>query len=1119
MAIAFARIYYHSRSQGHSAVSGAAYRAGVELKDHRTGEVHNFKNRSDVIYSEILLPEGAISQFKDRETLWNAVEASETRKNSQIAKDIVLALPRDLDLSFQIDLARNFANTHFVRYGIVADIAIHSHSDANPHAHIYVSTRRLLGDRFDKVKARDLEPDVVRGRVVDPQFWGEQWRDFQNDYFIEQGIDLVVDANYIFSQRHEGRVRSQSHYLKEENQLKREASIEVAVYDPSSLLNILGTQYAVFSERDIFRLIHKNIETLEQYEAALLGLKSHPDLILLGPGDDGRDRFTTRANYQREVGLAEQADLLNSREQHPVNGDLLERACRDFGLNAEQSDALIYIVNGSDISAVVGRAGTGKSYMMRAAKHCWEASGYRVLGMAVSGIAAKGLEASSGISSSTIYSIKMQLVFGKLEIGANDILVMDEAGMTDLHDFALIVDTVRTAGAKLVIIGDPAQLQPVGIGAPFRAITERVGFTELNHIQRQAFPGDCAASQLLARGLVDQALDHYASQQQIHFVDSNEEDDEGGEGRGGVATQLRLVGDWGEGLTPDNIQERLILAQRNRDVKDLNQAAREKMQALGLLGKGTQKVATTNHGAIELSSGDKILFLRNDRSLWISNGEFATVSKIMGDQITVKLGNTPKREMTFSTNDYQDFNYGYAATVHKSQGATYDQVFVYIGSPTWDRFLSYVAMTRHRKSLNVYADRTQFKNLTELKASLSRATLRDSVLDWPLSFAIRRGFDPEKLMGWLIDKVLGIKQAIHDVWLFVANYAAFKVRKVHHQSVQDKIKQRALAKKVALLVDLRNQLGAQARQMRQELNPHEQLYDHPGYRDWYEQTLIRNQWAYEVNQDYEYFKNALNLNRVSDRALEKMVMQHERSMLVKDYLTQSKEKESTVHHEMAKKINSDLNEHFSAIKYFAEKQDLSAQIVIDRIKNDAKSIEHSHKVANEWERLKTIDSHAVKQILIAKSRLDKAKDPLNIEIQERGFEDSVKDLCRQERVFEKVKAIAPELSKIFEKINEPPREVTINWTAEEFNDEFEALRKSKDSNHQYLVKFRDKLKNDTYKQYEKMLIKQLDSVAINIGKFNSSHESFKKLAPNLFVKLEAFVKFKSRQKEIGRDLD
>lgn len=990
MAIAFARISYHSRSQGHSAVAGAAYRAGVELKDDRTGEIHNFKNRSDVVYSEILLPEDAASHFKDREVLWNAVEAAETRKNSQIAKDIVLALPRDLDLSLQIDLAKNFAYVHFVKQGLVADLAIHSHSDENPHAHIYVSTRRLLGDRFDKVKARDLEPDVVRGRVVDPQFWGEQWRDFQNNYFIEQGIDLVVDANHIFSQRHEGRIRSQSHYLKEENQLKREASIEVAIHDPSSLLNILGTQYAVFSERDIFRLIHKNTDSSEQFEAALFGLKSHPNLILLGPGDDGRDRFTTRTNYQREVELAEHADLLNSRKQHPVNNDSLKRVSLDFGLNAEQSDALNYIVNGGDICAVVGRAGTGKSYMMRAAKHCWEASGYRILGMAVSGIAAKGLKSSSGISSSTLYSIKMQLAFGKLEIKPDDILVMDEAGMTDLHDFALIVDTVRNAGAKLVVIGDPAQLQPIGIGAPFRAITERVGFTELNQIQRQNSPGDCVASQLLAHGAIKQALDYYNAQQRIHLIDSNEEDDEGEGGEGGLATQLRLVADWSQGLTSENIQERLILGHRNNDVKELNQTARQKMQEFGLLGKSFQQVTTTNHGMIDLSSGDRILFLRNDRQLGISNGEFATVSKIKGDRITVQLRNPRTPKITFSTNDYQDFNYGYAATVHKSQGSTFDQVFVYIGSPTWDRFLSYVAMTRHRKTLNVYADQSKFKNLTELKASLSRSTLRDSALDWPLSFALRRGFDPEKLLGWFIDKVLGVKQIIHDSWLFVANYASFKVRKKYHESVQARIKQRILAKKVALLVDLRNKLRVKAYRMHRELKPHEKFYDHPNYKAWYEETLIRNQWAYEIKQDYEYFKDALKLNRMNKKELDKLAHKHE-------------------------------------------------------------------------------------------------------------------------RVFEKVKTTSG--------LAKPTKEIKIDWISDKFNDEFDALSKSKDLEHQYLVKFRDKLKDISNESYEKILIKQLDSLAMNIGKLKSKREELKKLAPNLFLRLQAFVKFKSRQKEIGRDFD
>ncbi|HEY2566926.1 MAG TPA: hypothetical protein VGH95_04390, partial [Candidatus Aquirickettsiella sp.] len=158
-------------------------------------------------------------------------------------------------------------------------------------------------------------------------------------------------------------------------------------------------------------------------------------------------------------------------------------------------------------------------------------------------------------------------------------------------------------------------------------------------------------------------------------------------------------------------------------------------------------------------------------------------------------------------------------------------------------------------------------------------------------------------------------------------------------------------------------------------------------------------------------------------------------------------------------------------------------------------------------------------VLIAKTRLDRAVEPLSKEIQTRGFENAVKALCRQESVFEKVKVIAPELSKTFEKINAPIKEVNINWVSEEFNDEFDTLRKSKASHHQYLVKFRDYLKNNPNQQQAKVIEKRLNSLAMDIGKFKAKIDNLKKLAPILSAKLEAFVKFKIRQKEIGRDLD
>ncbi len=1146
MAIAFARISYHSRSQGHSAVAGAAYRAGVTLLDERTGEVHDFKNRDDVAYTKILLPEGAAEYFNDRETLWNAVESAETRKNSQVAKDIILALPRDLDLSHQIDLAHNFANYHFVRHGLVADIAIHDHSDGNPHAHIYVTTRRLHGDRFDKYKARDLEPDVARGRVVDPQYWGEQWREFQNQYFQDHDIDLLVDANHILTQRHEGRIRgSGAHYLKEENQLRREASVEIAVNDPTSVLNLLGTKHAVFSERDIALLIHKNTDTREEYETALLNLKTHRDLILLGPGDDGRDRYTTRANYQREASMAEHAQSLNLAKKYVVEPKLVKQATHNFRLNSEQSEALSHIAQSGDICAVVGRAGTGKSYMMKAARQMWESSGYQVRGMAVSGIASKGLEKDSGIASMTIHSLKMRLAFGSLQLSENDVLVMDEAGMTDLHDMALVIDAVREAGAKLVLVGDHAQLQPVGPGAPYRAIVEQIGFSELNQIQRQDEPGDCAASILLSRGSVGQAIDYYAQKQQVHLVVSNQEeedDEDGGGATGSSSTAIRrLVSDWSNGLSAESIDERLILAHRNIDVAALNTAARLAMQELGLLGQSSKQVKAID-GNILLSSGDRIIFLRNNKQLGISNGEFANVIKIDGDQITVRLSGKQTREMTFSNLDYQDFNYGYAATVHKSQGTTFDHTFVYVAGRAWDRFLAYVSMTRHRRSLNVYADQNQFHDLDALKATLSRAVLKDSVLDWPISFAIHRGFDPESMIGRFIDKVAGIKQSIHDKWLFVTNYAAFKTSRAHQKLQQTKEERREMAKKVALFIDLRNSLGATARLMRQDLKQGEKFYQHHDYSEWYEQTLLKNKLAFEINAQYDLFEKALTLNRLHKNSLEKMASDHQRYLNVKSYLTYYQQGEQIFCHQVAQKIQPDLDKHFSAIMFETKKQGLTSANIIRQIGLDAithqrltpskDSLEcekhdtisenfihdRSDSLADEWKRLKTLKSHVIDRVLMAKERLDKASKPLGIEIQTRGLENAVKSLCKQEKLFSKVKTVAPNLAKSFEKISQPLKEVTIDWSSNEYNLEFDNLRQSKDKSIQYLVKFRDKLIEAKDTPKEKALIKQLESTAISIMRYKRKQDVIKQLAPKLAAKLFEFAKFKSKQKDIGRDL-
>src|SRR4051794_5652236 len=129
-----------------SAVSAAAYRSGAELS-RDDGQAFDFTRKRGVVHSEIVLPEGAPVWMADRERLWNAVESSEHRKDSQLARELELALPRELGREEQIGLVREFVTERFVALGMVADFAIHDvkarDGGRQPHSHVMLTMRRI----------------------------------------------------------------------------------------------------------------------------------------------------------------------------------------------------------------------------------------------------------------------------------------------------------------------------------------------------------------------------------------------------------------------------------------------------------------------------------------------------------------------------------------------------------------------------------------------------------------------------------------------------------------------------------------------------------------------------------------------------------------------------------------------------------------------------------------------------------------------------------------------------------------------------------------------------------------------------------------------------------------
>ena len=214
MAIYHLSIKIVSRGKGKSAVAASAYRSGEKIKNEYDGVVHDFTRKGGIAHTEILLPQNAPQEFLDRGTLWNSVEKIEKSKNSQLAREIEIALPKELDREKQIELVREYVKENFVKIGMCADIALHDKDDGNPHAHILLTMRPLnedktwgakskkeyiLDENGEKVKLKNGNYKTRKINTVDwneqdkAEEWRKTWADITNKYLEENSIQEKVD--------------------------------------------------------------------------------------------------------------------------------------------------------------------------------------------------------------------------------------------------------------------------------------------------------------------------------------------------------------------------------------------------------------------------------------------------------------------------------------------------------------------------------------------------------------------------------------------------------------------------------------------------------------------------------------------------------------------------------------------------------------------------------------------------------------------------------------------------------------------------------------------------------------------------------------------------------------
>lgn len=178
-----------SRGKGASAVAKAAYISGEKIKNSYDGVTHDYRKKKEIVHKEILLPTNAPLEFMKRAVLWNAVEKSEKRINSQTAKHIDAALPVEISRDEQIDLVQNFCQQCFVSKGMCVDFAIHDKGDGNPHVHILLTTRRVNENGFT-VKDRSWNDKSL---LLE---WRKLWADWCNQKLYAVSDERIDHRSY-----------------------------------------------------------------------------------------------------------------------------------------------------------------------------------------------------------------------------------------------------------------------------------------------------------------------------------------------------------------------------------------------------------------------------------------------------------------------------------------------------------------------------------------------------------------------------------------------------------------------------------------------------------------------------------------------------------------------------------------------------------------------------------------------------------------------------------------------------------------------------------------------------------------------------------------------------------
>ena len=684
--------------------------------------------------SEAAMQQAAMARVSER--LWNAVEHGEIRLNifptrARYARSLTVALPRELDQAAQIALMQGYVRASLSDRGMVADWVIHDKSDGNPHAHIMLTTRDLGAADWGR-KRRDWNArDVLSGLRSD-------WAQHANLALERGGFNERIDHRsnhargiYLEPDSYNPHV---ANHARRQGEIAREAHRCSDVADanalylqehPAHILVVVQAQRAVFTRGDIVAAFEDRLMLTETELAGLVGeaMGSGYAVRLVQNSPDGQAQYVTtaRASEMQRLEILARAmatpgpaagigPVAGSGPTAPGIGLLA-----GSGLTPDQRLAAEAMLSPASLTLVKGYAGTGKTFTLGEVARVWQARGFEVLGGAASGKATQELGGIKGMRTATLAAWDARWSRGEALERDRFVFIMDEAGMVGAGQWARIAGVVKAMGGKLIAVGDPEQLQPVsdlpGWAAVERGVSQATAgapVVALSLVRRQRSMADRMATEALARGGAEiaPAIRHYIDKGALR-LDSGVLNDP-------VSALAAAYYKTGPGKAPGGAGcARIALACTNREVWALNDAiraqalARGEIDQAGIRDYGTitridRTTPTHERIAVPLAlgPGDRVMLTRPHRGLDLPRSAFGTVVATRAGGIDLLVDGSPGA-VTLDLATFRDLDYGYAATIHKSQGVTVDHTLV-LGHGRMNRHAIYVALTRHRDSVTVF---------------------------------------------------------------------------------------------------------------------------------------------------------------------------------------------------------------------------------------------------------------------------------------------------------------------------------------------------------------------------------------------------------------------------------